>query len=66
MASKVVIEKKMPKPRLSLDKKMSMYGYLFISPIIIGYFLLYIPVLVQSAIYSFSSISFNPFIRRSS
>ena len=60
MASKVVIEKKMPKPRLSLDKKMSMYGYLFISPIIIGYFLLYIPVLVQSAIYSFSSISFKP------
>lgn len=52
MASKVVIEKKMPKPRLSLDKKMNLYGYLFVSPILIGYILLYIPSLVQSAIYS--------------
>lgn len=60
MASKVVIEKKMPKPRLSLDKKMNLYGYLFVSPILIGYILLYIPSLVQSAIYSFSSITFQP------
>lgn len=60
MASKVVIEKKMPKPRLSLEKKMNLYGYLFISPILIGYILLYIPSLVQSAIYSFSSITFQP------
>lgn len=57
---KVIIEKrKMRRPKLSLERKQSMFGYLFCAPIIIGFFVLYIPVIIQSIVYSFSSISFS-------
>ena len=57
--AKVVIEKKMPKPKHSLERKLSFYGYFFVAPIIIGFACLYIPVLVQSVIYAFSSLSYE-------
>ena len=58
---KVIIEKKMPKrQRLSLERKLNYYGYLFVLPIILGYVLLYLPVLIESIIYSFSSVKFVP------
>ena len=39
---------------LSLERKKSLFGYVFVSPIIIGMVAIYIPVLVQSCIYSFT------------
>lgn len=60
---RVIIEKKMPKRRrkgLSLERKQSFYGYLFVAPIIIGFLAMYIPVIIQSLIYSFSSVTFQP------
>lgn len=39
---------------LSLERKKSLFGYVFVSPIILGMVAIYIPVLVQSCIYSFT------------
>ncbi|MGN0989722.1 MAG: carbohydrate ABC transporter permease [Eubacteriales bacterium] len=39
---------------VSLEKKQSLYGYIFVLPIIIGYAAIYIPVMIQSFIYSMS------------
>lgn len=41
--------------RLSLERKKSLFGYVFVSPLLIGLILIYIPVLVQSFLYSLSS-----------
>lgn len=41
---------------LTLERKNSLFGYVFCLPIIIGLAAVYIPVLVQSLIYSFSEI----------
>ena len=47
--------KKAPKKfRMSLERKKSLFGYVFVSPIIIGLLVFYIPTLVQSLLYSFS------------
>ncbi len=43
------------KPRLSLERKKSLFGYVFVSPVILGLALIYIPSLVQSIQYSFSA-----------
>lgn len=57
---KVIIEPRMPKrQKHSLERKQSRYGYLFTLPIILGFALMYIPVIVQSLIYSFSSITYQ-------
>lgn len=40
---------------LSLERKKSLFGYVFVSPIILGLLVIYIPVLVQSCLYSFSA-----------
>ncbi len=42
------------KVTLSLERKKSLFGYVFVSPIILGLLLIYIPSLVQSIQYSFS------------
>ncbi len=42
---------------LTLERKNSLFGYIFCLPIIIGLAFVYIPVLVQSIIYSFSDIN---------
>lgn len=56
----VIIERRMPKrQKHSLERKQSRYGYLFTLPIILGFALMYIPVIVQSLIYSFSSITYQ-------
>ncbi len=41
---------------VSLERKQNLYGYIFVLPIIIGFVALYIPVLIQSFIYSVSEI----------
>ena len=46
--------KKNRRKGLSLERKKSLFGYVFVSPIIIGMIAIYIPVLVQSCIYSFT------------
>lgn len=49
--------KKAPKnkaPRLSLERKKSLFGYVFVSPVLIGLLAIYIPVLIQSCQYSFA------------
>lgn len=43
------------KPRLSLERKKSLFGYIFVSPFILGLALIYIPSLVQSIQYSFAA-----------
>ncbi len=40
--------------RLSLERKKSLFGYVFVSPIILGLAVFYIPSLIQSLLYSFS------------
>lgn len=60
---RVIIENKMPKRTrkgISLERKQSFYGYIFVAPILIGFLALYIPVIIQSLIYSFSSVTFQP------
>lgn len=47
--------KRLGKPLMSLERKKSLFGYVFVAPILIGLLFIYIPVLVQSAQYSFSS-----------
>jgi ABC-type sugar transport system permease subunit len=56
MAEKTAVKKPASKPlfRMSLERKKSLFGYVFVSPIIIGLAFIYIPVLVQSLLYSFS------------
>lgn len=46
--------KKNRRKGLSLERKKSLFGYVFVSPIILGMVAIYIPVLVQSCIYSFT------------
>ncbi len=53
-AVKTATAKKPPKFSLSLERKKSLFGYVFVSPIILGLILIYIPSLVQSIQYSFS------------
>ena len=54
--SKVTIEKMPKRQKFSLERKQNLYGYVFVLPVIIGLALIYIPVVVQSLIYSFSEI----------
>jgi len=56
MGDKVVIQKQIKRQRLSLERKQNLYGYIFVLPVIIGLAFIYIPVVVQSFIYSISEI----------
>lgn len=53
-------EKAPKKVVLSLERKNSFYGYIFTLPIIIGFAVIYLPILIQSLIYSFSKITIVP------
>ena len=55
--SKVTIEKMPKRQRVSLERKQNLYGYVFVLPVILGLAFIYIPVVVQSLIYSFSEIN---------
>lgn len=62
MAEKTAVTKapassKPPKARktLSLERKKSLFGYVFVAPLLVGLIAIYIPVLVQSFLYSFTS-----------
>ncbi len=59
MAEQVRIEKMPKRQKNSLERKMSYYGYIFTAPIIIGFLVMYIPVIIQSVIYSFSKINYT-------
>ena len=54
--SKVTIEKMPKRQRFSLERKQNLYGYIFVLPIIIGFACIYLPAVIQSLKYSFSSI----------
>lgn len=54
--SKVTIEKMPKRQKFSLERKQNLYGYVFVLPIIIGLAFIYLPVVIQSLIYSFSEI----------
>ena len=58
MSAKKEVAAKAPKQRrvVSLEKKQNLYGYIFVLPIIIGLAFIYIPVIIQSFIYSVSEI----------
>ncbi len=50
--------KKAPKiktPLLSLERKKSLFGYVFVSPLLLGLLAIYIPVLIQSFQYSIAA-----------
>lgn len=49
-------QKKVNRHRLSLERKQNLYGYIFVLPIIIGLAFIYVPVIIQSFIYSVSEI----------
>lgn len=49
--------KKARRHSMSLEKKNSLFGYVFTLPIIIGLAFVYLPVLFQSLMYSFGDIS---------
>ncbi len=51
-----------PAPRRkgkSLEKSKAKKGYLFVLPFILGFFLIYLPLIVESIQYSFSEMSIN-------
>lgn len=61
MSDKNTAAVKAPKTALkrrpvSLEKKQNLYGYIFVLPIIIGLAFIYVPVIIQSFIYSVSEI----------
>lgn len=58
MAEVVRIEKMPKRQKHSLEKKMSYYGYIFTAPIILGFLFMYIPTIIQSIVYSFSSVTY--------
>lgn len=55
--AKEVKAKKTLKRSMSLEKKNSLFGYVFTLPIIIGLAFVYLPVLFQSLMYSFGDIT---------
>ncbi len=57
-AKKVKVEKT-PRFTMSLEKKNSLFGYVFTLPIIIGLAFVYLPVLFQSLMYSFGDITIS-------
>lgn len=57
--AKTIAEKGPKKVKLSLERKQSLYGYIFVLPIILGFAFIYLPVLVQSFIYSISEINID-------
>ena len=48
--------KQIKRGKLSLERKHNLYGYIFVLPVIIGLAFIYIPVIIQSFIYSVSGI----------
>ena len=55
-AQKIQSPKKIRKRSVSLDKKKSRAGYLFVLPFIIGFVLIYLPIIIDSIKYSFNEI----------
>ena len=53
---KIAAPKKIRKKSVSLDKKKARAGYLFVLPFIIGFLLIYIPIIFDSIRYSFNEI----------
>lgn len=53
---KIASPKKIRKKSVSLDKKKARAGYLFVLPFIIGFLLIYLPIIFDSIRYSFNEI----------
>lgn len=53
---KIESPKKIRKKNVSLDKKKARAGYLFVLPFIIGFLLIYLPIIFDSIRYSFNEI----------
>ena len=58
-ASKTADPTKAPKRSVSLERKMSYNGYVFVLPFLIGALLFFLPMMIQSIVYSFASIKFD-------
>ena len=54
----VSTKKKVKKTKNSLDVQKSRMGWLFISPFLIGLFLIYLPMILESITFSFSEMEF--------
>jgi len=46
----------------SLDKKKARMGYVFVAPFILGFFVIYLPMIIDSIRISFSDIKINPMV----
>ena len=55
-AQKIQSPKKLRRRSVSLDKKKARAGYLFVLPFIIGFLLIYLPIIIDSITYSFNEI----------
>ena len=51
---------KLPFKKASLDARKARAGYAFVAPFLIGVFLIYLPILIDSIWFSFSEIKLNP------
>lgn len=56
----VTAVKKKKKRASSLDRIKARAGWVFISPFVIGFFVIYLPIIIESVYYSFTEIKVNP------
>jgi len=54
--SKISSSKKIRKKSISLDKKKARAGYLFVLPFIVGFVLIYLPMIFDSIRFSFNEM----------
>ena len=50
-------DSKAPRRSVSLDKKKARAGWIFVLPFVIGFVLIYIPMIAESLIYTFTSVT---------
>ena len=56
----VTVQKKKKKRASSLDRIKARAGWWFIAPFVVGFFVIYLPIIVESIYYSFTEIRVNP------
>ena len=61
MTNSVEMKKSVKKKKIaSLDKRKARAGWIFVLPFIIGFLLIYLPMIVESLQFSFSEIKIQP------
>lgn len=60
MTSTPTVKKAAPRKIVSLDKKKARAGWLFVLPFVLGFLVIYLPVIIDSIRYSFGKIEMQP------